>query len=67
LLALKHSARGTFFEGKVIVEKVFAGQCRLIELGFRQSGPAGYSLRRVLIDQSGTVKGQLSRGEHKSL
>ncbi|MEW9897113.1 recombinase family protein [Chitinivorax sp. PXF-14] len=47
--------------------KVFAGQCRLIELGFRQGGPAGYGLRRVLIDQSGSVKGLLSRGEHKSL
>lgn len=47
--------------------KVFAGQCRLIELGFRQGGPAGYGLRRVLIDQSGAVKGALKRGEHKSL
>lgn len=47
--------------------KVFAGQCRLIELGFRQGGPAGYGLRRVLIDQSGAVKGDLARGEHKSL
>lgn len=47
--------------------KVFAGQCRLIELGYRQGGPAGYGLRRVLIDQSGSVKGELSRGEHKSL
>ena len=47
--------------------KVFAGQCRLIELGFRQGGPAGYGLRRVLVDQVGTIKGQLSRGEHKSL
>ena len=26
--------------------KVFAGQCRLIELGFRQGGPPGYGLRR---------------------
>lgn len=47
--------------------KVFAGQCRLIELGFRQGGPAGYGLRRVLVDQSGSAKGPLSRGEHKSL
>lgn len=47
--------------------KVFAGQCRLIELGFRQGGPAGFGLRRVLIDQSGSVKGELVRGEHKSL
>ena len=47
--------------------KVFAGQCRLIELGYRQGGPAGYGLRRVLIDQSGQVKSELARGEHKSL
>jgi len=47
--------------------KVFAGQCRLIELGFRQGGPAGYGLRRTLIDQSGAPKGELSRGEHKSI
>jgi len=47
--------------------KVFAGQCRLIELGFRQGGPAGYGLRRVLIDQKGFIKAQLTRGEHKSL
>lgn len=47
--------------------KVFAGQCRLIELGYRQGGPAGYGLRRRLIDQSGTPKGELARGEHKSI
>jgi len=47
--------------------KVFAGQCRLIELGFRQGGPAGYGLRRVLIDQNGSIKTELTRGEHKSL
>ena len=47
--------------------KVFAGQCRLIELGFRQGGPAGYGFRRVLIDQQGSIKSELARGEHKSL
>lgn len=47
--------------------KVFTGQCRLIELGFRQGGPAGYGLRRMLIDQNGNSKGELSRGEHKSI
>jgi DNA invertase Pin-like site-specific DNA recombinase len=47
--------------------KVFAGQCRLIELGFRQGGPAGYGLRRRLVDQSGAAKGELARGEHKSI
>jgi hypothetical protein len=47
--------------------KVFAGQCRLIELGFRQGGPAGYGLRRSLIDQAGSAKRELTRGEHKSI
>lgn len=47
--------------------KVFAGQCRLIELGYRQGGPAGYGLRRVLVDVQGSVKAELARGEHKSL
>ncbi len=47
--------------------KVFAGQCRLIEMGYRQGGPAGFGLRRVLIDQSGVSKGTLTRGQHKSL
>lgn len=47
--------------------KVFAGQCRLIEKGFRQGGPAGYGLRRMLIDEQGEEKGTLKRGEHKSL
>lgn len=47
--------------------KVFTGQCRLIELGFRQGGPAGYGLRRRLIDQAGAAKSDLTRGEHKSI
>ena len=47
--------------------KVFAGQCRLIEKGFRQGGTAGYGLRRLLLAEDGTVKGELALGEHKSL
>ena len=47
--------------------KVFAGQCRLIERGYRQGGAAGYGLRRRLIDQGGTRKGELARLEHKSI
>jgi DNA invertase Pin-like site-specific DNA recombinase len=47
--------------------KVFAGQCRLIELGYRQGGLAGFGLRRRLIDQHGEPKGLLGRGEQKSL
>lgn len=47
--------------------KVFAGQCRLIELGFRQGGPAGYGLRRLLLDGQRQPKAELKRGEQKSL
>src|SRR5579883_1715905 len=47
--------------------KVFAGQCRLIEIGYRQGGPAGFGLRRLLVDQTGKPKSQLQRGEQKSL
>src|SRR5712671_4936492 len=47
--------------------KVFTGQCRLIELGYRQGGAPGYGLRRQLIDQAGAAKGELTRGEHKSI
>lgn len=47
--------------------KVFKGQCRLIELGYRQGGPAGYGLRRMLMSAAGEEKGLLKRGEQKSL
>ncbi|WP_281253605.1 recombinase family protein [Octadecabacter ascidiaceicola] len=48
-------------------QKVFAGQSRLIEMGFRQGGPPGFGLRRMLIDEMGNQKGVLVRGEHKSI
>ncbi|MCK0198556.1 recombinase family protein [Ancylobacter sp. 6x-1] len=47
--------------------KVFAGQCRLIRLGFRQGGPAGFGLRRQLVDEAGRSKALLARLEHKSI
>lgn len=47
--------------------KVFAGQCTLIRLGFRQGGHAGYGLRRMLKDQEGKAKGELHQGEQKSI
>lgn len=47
--------------------KVFLGQCRLISLGFRQGGPAGFGLRRQLVDEQRQPKALLSIGEQKSL
>lgn len=62
---IKRSMAGEY--SRELSVKVFAGQCRLIEKGFRQGGPAGYGLRRQLIDEHGHPKGLLKRGEHKSL
>lgn len=47
--------------------KVFNGQANLIRLGYRQGGAPGFGLRRQLIDQNGNAKGELVRGEHKSI
>ncbi len=47
--------------------KVFQGACKLVTLGFRQGGTAGFGLRRVLIDAGGNRKGELKMGEHKSI
>ena len=47
--------------------KVFQGACRLIQLGYKQGGTAGFGLRRMLIDQSGERKAMLKIGEQKSI
>lgn len=47
--------------------KVYHGACRLITLGFRQGGTAGYGLRRMLVDEARRPKQLLALGEHKSL
>jgi len=48
-------------------QKVFNGQCNLIMKGFRQGGPAGFGLRRMLLDESGMPKQELNVGKRKSL
>lgn len=47
--------------------KVFQGQCRLIELGYRQGGAAGFGLRRALVDHQGEIKQLLQPRERKSI
>ena len=47
--------------------KCFAGQCRLIELGYRQGGRVGYGLRRLLLDQEDRPKQILLDGQQKSI
>lgn len=63
--SVKRSMAGEY--SRELSTKVFQGACRLIQLGFKQGGAAGFGLRRVLVDQSGNVKGTLKIGEHKSL
>ena len=47
--------------------KVYAGQVRLILEGYKQGGPAGYGLRRMLVDEHGNQKQLLGYKEHKSI
>ncbi len=47
--------------------KVFQGACRLIQMGFKQGGTAGFGLRRMLVDQNGQQKSVLKIGEQKSI
>lgn len=63
--SMKRAMAGEY--SRELSAKVFAGQCRLITLGFRQGGPAGYGLRRQLVDEHLSPKGLLERGEQKSL
>ena len=48
-------------------QKVWMGQCNLVEKGFRQGGVAGYGLRRMLLDDTGERKQELIQGQRKSL
>ncbi|HEX9142640.1 MAG TPA: recombinase family protein [Candidatus Binatia bacterium] len=45
--------------------KVFAAQCRLTEMGFKQGGSAGFGLRRALVDSNGQLKRTLLFGDRK--
>lgn len=63
--SMKRAMAGEY--SRELSAKVFTGQCRLIRLGFRQGGPAGYGLRRQLVDEHRVPKAELARGEHKSL
>src|SRR5688572_30406378 len=62
--SVKRSMAGEY--SRELSTKVFQGACRLIQMGFKQGGPAGFGLRRALIDQTGRQKSLLRRGEHKS-
>jgi DNA invertase Pin-like site-specific DNA recombinase len=65
LKAIKRSMAAE--HSRMLSQKVFIGQARLIRMGFRQGGKAGFGLRRLLVDQHGRPKGILSSYEYKNL
>ncbi len=62
LKAIKRAMAGEY--SRELSVKVFAGKCRLIDLGFRQGGPAGFGLRRLVVDQHRNPK-TISPAENK--
>ncbi|MBN9552614.1 MAG: recombinase family protein [Alphaproteobacteria bacterium] len=52
---------------RMLSQKVFGGQSRIVKLGFRGGGYAGYGFRRMLIDGEGKPKAILKPREWKSL
>lgn len=63
--SIKRSMAGEY--SRELSTKVFQGACRLIRLGYKQGGAAGFGLRRQLVDQQGVPKGEMRVGEQKSL
>jgi DNA invertase Pin-like site-specific DNA recombinase len=62
---MKRSMAGEY--SRELSTKVFQGACRLIQLGYKQGGTAGYGLRRMLVDEHGHRKGILEIGQQKSI
>jgi DNA invertase Pin-like site-specific DNA recombinase len=63
--ALKRTMAGEY--SRELGVKVLAGQKRFAALGFKQGGPPGYGLRRMLVTPSKVPKQMLSNGERKSI
>jgi hypothetical protein len=62
---LKRIGAGQF--SRDLGKKVFAAQCHLANLGFKQGGSICYGLRRELVDCNGNSKGFLGHGQRKAL
>src|SRR6201999_1439212 len=65
LKALKRTMAGEY--SRELGVKVFAGKRRIVELGFRVGGFAGFGLRRVMLSENGEKKQLLERHEYKYL
>ncbi len=65
LKALKRVMAGEY--SRELGCRVYAGQKRLAQLGYRQGAPSGYGLRRLLVGPDGAPKQILRTGERKSI
>jgi DNA invertase Pin-like site-specific DNA recombinase len=65
LKALKRTMAGEY--SRELSVKVHAAQKRFAGMGFHQGGPAGYGLRRLLVDANGDAKRLLGYGQRKDL
>lgn len=64
VLTMKDIMAGEY--SRQLSEKVFRGQCRLVLEGYKMGGPAGYGLRRLMIDEHGNPKSPMQQGQRKS-
>ncbi len=65
LKTLKRVMAGEY--SRELSAKVFAGQWRIANAGYKLGGRPGYGLRRCLLDRDGNPKGPLAFGEKKNL
>jgi len=63
--ALKRAMAGEY--SRELGVKVLAGLMGLAKPGFKQGGPPGYGLRRMLVSSTGEPKQVLADGERKSI
>lgn len=63
--ALKRTMAAEY--SRELAVKVYAGQRRLTQLGFRVCGIAGFGLRRMMISADGCRRRVLKTGEHKAI
>lgn len=65
LIGLKRSMAAEF--SRELSVRVFAGACNIAKQGYAQGGVACFALRRVVVDESGRVRGTLAFGERKGI
>ncbi len=63
--AIKRAMAGEY--SRELSAKVFAGQRRIVKMGYQLGGRAGYGMRRLLVDENGRHKQTLKNGERKSI